>query len=117
MSRRVSHGRNILHPFPRGITCPDHPRDKTATRLIVSAWIGWLYRNVDVIDAAGRLGNRGPVFAKPGEMKIDCLAKNRLGFFDGSPGRDAAWEIRRVARKIVSRLFNHDRVAHVNLTS
>jgi len=41
-----------------------------------------LCRNFDVIDAAGGLGRLGAVFTEPGEMKFDCLAKNRLRLFD-----------------------------------
>src|SRR5512146_1334038 len=100
----------------QGLTCPDHRASK---RLLagVGSWIGRLYRNVDVIDAAGWLGNGNPVFTKAGEMEFYRLAKNRPGIFDGGARRDAAWQIRYVAGKIAFRFFNDDRVAHISLTS
>jgi len=73
--------------------------------------------NVDVIDAAGRLGNGSAVFAEPSEMKFDCLAKNGLSVFNRRAGRNTAWKIGHVAGKIAFCFFNHDRVAHIGLTS
>ena len=66
-------------------------------------WIGWLYRNVEVIDAAGRLRNGGAVFSQASEMELDSLTELGLGFFDGSAGRNAARKIRQIARKVLSR--------------
>ena len=83
----------------------------------VGLWIGWLYRNFDVVNAAGCLGNRGAVFAEPGEVKFDRLAENFLGVLDGGARRDTTRKIGYVAGKITFRLFNYDRVAHLSLTS
>jgi hypothetical protein len=65
------------HRHFRDVT-PNVSRSPARASALAGAglWIGRLYRNFYVIDAAGRLGNRCAIFAKPGDMKLDCLAKN-----------------------------------------
>jgi hypothetical protein len=84
---------------------------------LASLWIGWLYRNVYVIDPTGRWRYRRAIFTEAREVKFDCFAELGFGLFDRGPSGDAARKIGYVARKILSRLFNHDRVAHLSLTS
>jgi hypothetical protein len=77
-------------------------------------WNTRLCCNFDVIDAAGWRRRWSAIFAKSGYMEFDCFAKNRLSFFDCGARGNTTRKIGHITGKIVFRLFNYDRVAHIS---
>jgi len=72
----------------------------------------WLGGDLNIVDTAGRRGNRSAVFTQTIQVKFDGLANSLLRSRKRFTSSYAAWEIRHVRGVITTGVFDDNCVAH-----
>src|SRR5580704_5486359 len=98
---------------PTKLLYPDHRLPpwliEDATRDSSNRWLGG---DLNIVDTAGRRGNRSAVFTQTIQVKFDGLANSLLRSSKRFASSYAAWEIRHVRGVITTGVFDDNCVAH-----